>query len=342
MSPQTTSPLFSVGDASIKYESFLDDVSRQKLTFMGISPILTPHSMKAVEVLCLNKVYRGFGFRNVNGGLEFFSMDAKKQMDMHIQSRLDCLRHQLSEMTSELSHLTKEVSKEFPQKTQYERSLHSLKDRHSAIVVTLEDNVIKTRQGEMTEEDKNLQRKSLRFEMQQINKDIADLEYKLSSLDFKTNRMVVLKCIIHQLEQEIEDLEHHLSILGTVTIDQPGILFFPYKKGVKSKACCLFMNMFDYLSYVCLICCIEGQHIPSGCDSLVMNDPRNFFSLMISSDDYDKIYVFFPNTMLGSTLSQTIIQRNPDRAISAAHYYEKFVDIHELAKSLTDEEDLFT
>jgi hypothetical protein len=185
---------------TVKYETMIDDTGRALFLSEGINPVLLPPMIKNVEVLCLNRIYKGVGMRNRRGGMWFYSKD-------------------------------------FP----------------------------------------------------------SD---------------------------------------GPVTIDEPGPLCFPLTKGERCKACCLFTNLFDYLSYKQLINSKSGRGLPCGCDCYVMADFRNFVNLMLDSEYYEHVYCFFPNTQLGKSMARTIITRNRSRVTSVLPFYEGYKSLHDYALNL--------
>ena len=60
---------------TVKYETMIDDTGRALFLSEGINPVLLPPMIKNVEVLCLNRIYKGVGMRNRRGGMWFYSKD---------------------------------------------------------------------------------------------------------------------------------------------------------------------------------------------------------------------------------------------------------------------------
>ena len=62
-------------NCNLTFETFLDTPGTKLLESLGFDPHCLPSSMKSCEVLFLNRIIRGVGIRNTQGGMEFFSRD---------------------------------------------------------------------------------------------------------------------------------------------------------------------------------------------------------------------------------------------------------------------------
>lgn len=325
--------IFPVNCVNIKKESMIKDSDVNSFTLLGLKPEHVPHFTKNVEIVCWKKVYRGCGIRNMSGGLEFFSEDTLKSFVQKNTEKLGELKRQKQCFLHELQSLHDELSSRSYNPSILNtklRKLQSLHEKYSDELISL---VIKARQGLISDSEKISRRKMLRMQESKINKDISEINQKLIDLPKKQQRIKLLKCYITQLDFEIQECEKNKNIYSTITIGIPEILSFEFKKGFKSESCCLFVDVFDYISYLNLLHEDAGKNIPCHCDCYVLNDPRNFVSLLLQSDDYDKIYLFFPNTVYGSTLEQTISQRNPYRVVDASFYYKNYVSIYDYIKN---------
>ena len=75
------------------------------------------------------------------------------------------------------------------------------------------------------------------------------------------------------------------------------------------------------------------QEYPTDCDCIVMNDTRNFVSMMIDADDYDHAYCFFPHSFIGQVMEQTLQSRSSSHYTMKSYLYEGYLNLHEFAKS---------
>lgn len=120
------------------------------------------------------------------------------------------------------------------------------------------------------------------------------------------------------------------SLIPTVTINSPGVLFFPYRKGKKTPSCCIFATLVDYLSYRALLkISFQDKKLPRCCDCIIVNYARNFSAAMLDSEDYDTIYGFFPETPSGMTMEATVASRNQRKFKSQREFYKGFRDLYE-------------
>lgn len=321
--------LTSMGDANIKYESTINDAGRKLLSPFGISPVSVPSSMKNVEVLYLNKLVKGVGFRNNNGGMQFFSQDFKETAEGQKMVEYEKLRSLRDSLQKEKSELSLKVGDGDESLTRLHIELANLEDSLANVRVNIENLLSQSRQGLVTEEKKDVLRKELRRERNRLLKGIKACKEKLEKLPADKERLDILNVCISHLDAEISDCARQLSVVSSVTIDRPGLLEFPLTRGKRSKSCCLFADMFDYLSYIHVLGSTKKHRFPRRTDSFVMNDIRNFLSLMLHSDGYDHIFCFFPHTTLGETMEKTVIQRNQSCAVSMYGLYEGFVNLHE-------------
>ena len=111
------------------------------------------------------------------------------------------------------------------------------------------------------------------------------------------------------------------------TVREPGVLTVPVYRNGKTSACCLFADILDYLSYLSLASS-AGSHLPRGCDAIIMNDFRNFASMVVDSDEYAYVHCLFPQDAAGRTMEKTILRRN-DRAHSSVRNYRGFTSLYE-------------
>ncbi len=113
----------------------------------------------------------------------------------------------------------------------------------------------------------------------------------------------------------------------------PETRVFPATKEKRSDSLCVFFDALDYLAYLSLQENIFVR-VPSGCDSLIMSDVRNFLQMVIEADDYGKIYLFFPNDVTGITITQTLQDRYGKCAVSYNSLYKGYSNLLQFAKAI--------
>lgn len=147
----------------------------------------------------------------------------------------------------------------------------------------------------------------------------------------KTMRRPEQKRLRELLEQEdnaLQCADTSLPISSTVTLNYPGVLFFPVRRNTKSEACCLFADFLDYLSYQQMLKSGQDKNLPSGCDCIVINHACNFIPAMLDSEEYNLIYCAFPNTAAGKVMEATVISRNIKRCKSLRNLYEGYRNLY--------------
>ena len=108
-----------------------------------------------------------------------------------------------------------------------------------------------------------------------------------------------------------------------VTIRAPGISIVPAANRTISENCCVFYSVVDYMAYATLL--QRGtEWLPQNCDSIILGSCKNIIALVVESEDYFKIYTFFPNTEIGGILRMTFAHRNPDNVVNCEHMYEQY------------------
>ena len=183
---------------NITFETFLDSPGSQLLESLGFDPHSLPFSMKSCEVLFLNRIIRGVGIRNTQGGMEFFSRD--------------------------VSH-------------------------------------------------------------RQFN-----------------------------------------------TVGRVGVVSLPVELNRKTKTCCLFADMFDYLAYLTLLQDDRGATFPCRCDYYVMNDVRNYIPMMLDVVNYERVHCFFPNNDCGQVMTATFTMKN-SRSRSESRRYLDYEYLYDFLKA---------
>ena len=130
----------------------------------------------------------------------------------------------------------------------------------------------------------------------------------------------------------VEFVSHELTA-RPITLKSAGISFLPARKERKSSRLCAFHDVTDYLAYRSLQ---AGGFIrlPSDCDVIIMSDVRNFLHLLIEGDDYNRVYLFFPNDVTGNTITQTLIDRYGRCAVSCNTLYKGYSNLFQFAQAV--------
>ncbi len=119
----------------------------------------------------------------------------------------------------------------------------------------------------------------------------------------------------------------------SITLNNSGITFLPIKKEHRSSRVCVFFNLSDYLAYQTLQ--KSGYiRLPSDCDSIIMSDVRNFIHLAIEGDDYDTVYLYFPNDVIGNTITRTLKDRYGEYAIVCNPLYKGYDSLLQFVKAI--------
>lgn len=103
-------------------------------------------------------------------------------------------------------------------------------------------------------------------------------------------------------------------------------------KGI--PVCCLFYDFLDYLAFWEL----KGMnhfHLPQAATCIIMSHVSNFMHMVVDSDDFDEVYLFFPNTDLGRTISKTLIHRNHRKTKNCDVLYKGHKNLREFVKELS-------
>lgn len=118
-----------------------------------------------------------------------------------------------------------------------------------------------------------------------------------------------------------------------VTLNNVGITFLPMKSGYKSSRLCVFYSLSDYLAYQTLQ--KNGYiRLPSDCDAVIMSDVRNFAHIAIEGDDYDVVYLYFPNDVIGSTITQSLKDRYGDYAVVCNPLYKGYDNLLQFVRAI--------
>jgi len=105
------------------------------------------------------------------------------------------------------------------------------------------------------------------------------------------------------------------------------------EKEHKSDKLCMFADMMDYLAYQTLQ--KNGfVRLPSDCDFMIMSDVRNFIHISVEGDDYDMVYLYFPNDVMGCTITKTLKDRYGKHAIECNPLYKGYNNLLQFVKAI--------
>ncbi len=293
-------------------------------------------SMKKVEITSMNRIYSGIGIRNDNGGLEFISDEYRQRHASSAEDILSDLRSKLSAMEAEMETVESETARGSRMIDGWQNEYADLQSQLQDVQDSMHHLILQGKKGQLSEEEKTRIRSQLKMENRRIRKKMTSLKVEIDGFRSNTSRLSYLTVALAELNVKIADREKALAIANTFTIDQPGILTFPRIKGFVAKSVCLFSDLFDYLAYVYMSNNPDARELPYFCDNIVMNDPRNFMTMMLNSDGYDHIYCFFPHTYMGKTMERTILERNDPRVVTMSDYYDGYTTLYEYAKTFDD------
>ena len=108
----------------------------------------------------------------------------------------------------------------------------------------------------------------------------------------------------------MEFFSSDLPMTLPITIDEPGTVCIPFKKAIRCKQCCLFVDLFDYLAYKTLLLKEQGRGLPERCDCIVLNDYRNLMDLLLDIEYYEHVSCCFPTSQTGKVLATTVMRRD--------------------------------
>lgn len=296
------------------------------------------HSMfRDVQVSFMNRLYQGIGLRNNNGGLEFISDEYKEIRCSSVRDYLKTLRDELQSMEDEYKVVEYENLRDKGSIENWKKKIEVLQQQLEDCGVSLNLFLTQCKSGQYEKKEKMRIRQHLSSEKRRIKREIDLLQKALDGYDRNKSRLLLLRYILPELREKILNKEKELDIVNIFTVQQAGLLTFPWKKGYVSNQVNLFLDIFDYLSYVFLVKHYGIKDFPVFCDSIVLNDPRNFVNMTLDSEVYDRIYCYFPHTLIGKMMEKTLSEKiSSRRVISMASYYENHVTLYEYAKTFKD------
>lgn len=120
---------------------------------------------------------------------------------------------------------------------------------------------------------------------------------------------------------------------GPFTLKAYGVSVIKNHATLRSKECCLFSNVLDYLAYLTL-CSIKEFDVPRKCDCIILNHAKNVSAFILECDHYMVLHTFFPLSLIGKTLEKTLTSLYEDRVRSHIQIYSHSTSLLEYLGSL--------
>lgn len=332
--PTTANPGFYRSHATVKGET----AANSTLSFPKLRHRV-PLAAKNVQVSCMNRIYTGFGFRNDNGGMEFYSEDSKQRLAETTEELIEQLRSHLSDLKTKLSEEQTIYDEGSEHIDEWTTDLHAKEAEFSRLNADLQQLIEQGKAGAIEETERERQRYILRKDITDMKSKVSQVKRKIDTYKASYCKILQIESLIGELESEIADKEKQKTTLSTFTVEKNGILTFPMVKNRRQKAVCVFANILDYLSYVVIVYETGYDEFPKNCDCIVLNDSANFMKMLVSVDTYDYIFCFFPDTILHKSLEETIIQRDAPRAVSMGRHFCGHISLYDYLMSFGDDDE---
>lgn len=100
---------------------------------------------------------------------------------------------------------------------------------------------------------------------------------------------------------------HYMKV--PITLSNTGYVAILNKEKEATKKCCLFFTFMDYQAFQS-IQEKDFLSLPDDCDCYILSHVNNFIQMVVDTDEYEDIYMFFPNDDVGKTIAKTIEHRN--------------------------------
>lgn len=311
-----------IEDIYVDHHPFMDDVESH------------PAALKKIEIWYVNKVFKGYGFLNENGGVELYSKIVKEKNRKEKISFLEHLQDRLLESENKIKEIEPVVLKNSKKAQEWEELINSL---NKGILICEGDirNISSLSQrGLITEIERNVRREFVLNEQKREKKKLKEIKTKFDKYKNEKSSLLYLSAIVPEIKAEISELHNSLNMDSFLTINKAGITIVKAKEGKVSNLCCLFCNILDYHAFDYLRKKKMMEDIPGSCDYIIMNDPRNFIDMMECSERYKSVYCFFPNTNMGRVIEKTVINTNNPRYKNKMPLYKDYVSLYEMACKL--------
>lgn len=295
-----------------------------------------PYTLKGVQVTYLNKLYKGIAFLNDAGGMEFYSPESKSRLANKIITGTDLLRQSLNEVQEELEYTASEIQVGHEHLDDWLSSLHQKEAECRHFHEQLDNLILLAKQGKISQDERETSRFQLLADLRIADRSRRNIKNHIDRYHEKMKKKPFLDIYYDELKAKIRMRERDVIAANTFTVNRSDILSRSYFRGHRSKDCCVFADVLDYLAYRHLTNENQADGFPRSCDCVVLNDPRNFLKLLLRCDVYDHIYCFFPDTIAGKTMEETLIERKGAHAESMTYLYDGYVTLFAYSTSTDD------
>ena len=179
------------------------------------------------------------------------------------------------------------------------------------------------RNARFNESDRNL--------LRDYNLDEKEVAKYCSSVDFECMNRCFHGIGIRNLHNGLE-LFNDNEFVTPKTVGVSGLVVIVNTMSKSKRSCLMFMDFRDLLAYLTLrkhYPSVAMTTVPKMSDYIVLNELGNWKFLAERIKEYDRIFCFFPNTVVGGTLAKTINSRHEGKTIDYSTLYPG-------CKSLTD------
>ena len=117
------------------------------------------------------------------------------------------------------------------------------------------------------------------------------------------------------------------------TLLHPGTTVILQKPEQRTMECYAFLSFLDYLAFQNLQYNNSlPQDVSFSYDSIIIGDESNLIDALLDSDTYTKVHCVFPYNLIGRTVNQTFITRNPNVYTDISGFYQTYNSVYEYNK----------
>lgn len=167
--------------------------------------------------------------------------------------------------------------------------------------------------------------------LRDYNLDEKEVAKYCSSVDFECMNRCFHGIGIRNLHNGLE-LFNDNEFVTPKTVGVSGLIVIVNTMSKQKRSCLMFMDFRDLLAYLTLrkhYPSVAMTTVPRMSDYIVLNELGNWKFLVERIKEYDRIFCFFQNTVVGGTLAKTINSLHEGKTIDYSTLYPG-------CKSLTD------
>lgn len=302
-------------------------ICHQSQVLSGSDRSFIPDGMKEMEVMYLNKLYKGYGVKNVNGGLEFYSPIVNTYHRQYLENYYSDLARRQDSVMNEIIDICLFLRHWQPifDMLQADRRRCQVKlGQYQADMKTFCSSV---HSMTMSGHEKKKRLSVLWRNISHLKRTITHDDFLLSTLAEKKCRLFFLRNILlPQITCELQVLSSRFMQPYTYTIGTHGIIAYP--SDTPTRICCIFSSLSDYMAYKSLV---DAGKIPFAGDcyiisaGTVMNTLKDF-------SRYASINGFFPSTIYGRTLDRLFSDTFGNSYIGKAQNFRPCVSLFQYAR----------